>query len=100
MEIKAFESWLFADKVAEAGRATMEFVEQKPYMKDGKERGQCFHFIGECGTEAGDYRCFPSAIKNLKELIKLLGSDDSTWTGKRFSVVATTDKKKLVFALI
>jgi hypothetical protein len=94
VKIESRASWLFADSVANGESCELSYVEMMPYEKGG----HLMLWLGHKGNFVGDFQCFPSAIKNLKELIAKYGSDDTTWKGKLFKVTALKDEKKMTFS--
>lgn len=91
MEFENYVKWLFPESIGE--RCELSFVELKNYPKGN---GQVMLWLGKSGDFVGDFQCFPSKIKNLKELQLKLGKDDIAWKGKLFSFVPTADKKNFV----
>ena len=85
--------WLFADSLPAEG-SLFEFCELQPYRK-----GQVMIFLGKIGERVGDWKIFPSKIKNMKELILDIGNNDIAWKTKRF-VLKPTEDKKAVIAMI
>lgn len=83
-KIEVYVPWMFADKWT---LSMLEFIEAQK-----GDHGQEFHF---CGAQ-GDCRTFPGKIKNLKELVKKIGSDTDQWKGKRFEVKVTEDQKYFI----
>lgn len=86
--------WIFPDSVPETG-AELQFVELQAY-----EKGQVMMWLGKSGDYVGDFRCFPSAIKNFKELVQKLGKDEKAWQGKIFLLRPTEDKKKFIAQIL
>lgn len=85
MEINAGTLWLFPENLEAKGNL-MEFVEATKYTtKSGVSSGQVFVLLGETQDAQGEFQIFPSKVKNLKELIKKLGKDDSKWKGVKFN---------------
>jgi len=87
--------WLFADNIG--ATAQLQYIESKPYEKGN---GYCLYFLGKAGDCIGDFRVFPSAVSNMKELIAKFGDDDEAWKGKIFNVTVHADKKRLIFSPI
>ena len=93
MKIQQYVKWLFVEECPAAG-CDLEF-----YGQANEGKGDYMVWTGSVGDHCGDFRCYPSAIKNLKDLIKALGSDDSAWVGKRFHLIPSADKKHFVASL-
>ena len=94
MKIESSTFWLFPEDLKAEGGNLFEFVETKPYVKNGKESGQVFILLGETTKANGEFQTFPGKISNLKLLMKQLGDDDVKWKGKMFLVTADGEKMK------
>ena len=79
--------WMFADNW------TNQLMEMTG-VEEGKH-GQEFEFM----AGNGDWKTFPGKVKNIKEIIKKLGSDSDAWIGKRFMVKSDEEKKKFIMEL-
>jgi hypothetical protein len=95
MEFENYVKWLFPESIGNG--CDMSFVELCEYPKG---KGQVMKWLGKSGDFIGDFQCFPSKIKNLKEIQLRLGKDDTAWKGKLFHFVPTEDKKNFVISLL
>lgn len=97
MKLQSNVRWLFADSLENGAEVLLQFVEAKEY-ENGK--GVCFYFLGKSNEYIGDFRLFPSAIFNFKELLVTLGDESTLWQGKIFRVTAHSNKKQMIFTPI
>lgn len=94
MEFEVKGWWLFADDLPQEG-SMFEFVNLEKTPK-----GQVMMLLGKVKERVGDFQVFPGKISNLKDIIKKIGKDDAAWSGKRFVLKPTEDKKNFMMTLV